>query len=94
MHATTNQDRIVKRCGCGRTYIDRTWRELPRIGFQVGVRGDRDVPCELRNCSCGSTISLEVEIDVVIRVACGGVDRERSSAARTAIDLLHGRTDG
>lgn len=47
------QDRI--RCACGR---ESTWTDLPNIGEQVMPWGER---LELRNCPCGSTLSVTIE---------------------------------
>lgn len=84
---------IIKRCTkCKRDLLMCEWRQLPRIGFQVGVEeGDRLVPKELRNCECGSTLSLTVDLEIVIAIAISGPDRDRTSAARTAIELLQRR---
>ncbi len=46
----------VKQCGCGAAYDAESWMRLPF----VGVMGDEVESCELRNCPCSSTISIEL----------------------------------
>lgn len=62
----------VKRCACGRRYTLAAWRALERIGV---MRLDEDGPTlELRNCWCGSTISLVITkatVDAVLAVMLG-----------------------
>jgi hypothetical protein len=66
-----------------------TWRSLSRIGFQIVLdKEGREVPGELRNCTCGSTLTLPVPLDEVLDVARGTPDRLHGSAARTAIEAL------
>lgn len=50
--------KALKRCACGRSYDVARWLALPRVGHQPTVRG---LGLELRNCACGSTISVDVE---------------------------------
>ena len=45
---------IVKRCRCRRTFTMDEWEALEH----VGVQHDDEFDLELRNCRCGSTISL------------------------------------
>jgi hypothetical protein len=55
-------EQAMKTCGCGKSYSRRMWELLELIGIQR-VAADRFGPeeaYELRNCSCGSTISLEL----------------------------------
>lgn len=49
------------RCGCGRRYNETTWMALHRVGV-MHVPAWRNEPgycLELRNCPCGSTISVK-----------------------------------
>jgi hypothetical protein len=54
-----------KDCGCGRTFDEATWAELPVVGTMDGFPAEGDEPAippiELRNCPCGSTIAVELE---------------------------------
>lgn len=47
---------FVKACKCGRTFSPGTWRTLAYVGLQPGL-----VTLELRNCSCGTTLSVDAE---------------------------------
>ena len=52
---------VVAVCSCcGRTYGDADWALLPLCGH-MELRSER--PLELRNCSCGSTISRRILAD-------------------------------
>lgn len=46
----------AKSCGCGRTYDAAQWRELRLVGLQED--GDGGL-LELRDCECGSTLSVQ-----------------------------------
>ncbi len=46
-------------CPCGKTHTEAEWLELSYVGEQPACDGEGTV-LELRNCSCGSTISAEV----------------------------------
>ena len=52
-------------CGCGREHFPHSWYALVFVGIQEGI--DRDTgrrfwsDLELRNCTCGSTLSAMVE---------------------------------
>lgn len=46
-----------KRCRCGQVYCGHEWAELPYVGEQ-NYEGE---VLEFRNCSCGSTIAVELE---------------------------------
>lgn len=53
---------IIKRCGCGRVHTREGWGDLDYVGVWH-VPADETGPeerLELRNCPCGSTISIEV----------------------------------
>jgi len=44
-----------KRCGCGKAYTYAEWKRLPFRGFQID-----DVEAqEMRNCTCGSSITID-----------------------------------
>lgn len=47
----------VKPCGCGRAYGIAAWSALAYVGRMPS--GEEGVELELRNCVCGSTISIE-----------------------------------
>jgi two-component system cell cycle response regulator DivK len=50
---------IVKKCSCGREFSRQEWLRLPICGrLHITLRG---AVVELRNCTCGSSIALEVE---------------------------------
>jgi hypothetical protein len=49
---------VLKTCACGLVYDVDTWRELAFVGVHREGGGYPDL--ELRNCSCGSTLCLEV----------------------------------
>lgn len=48
----------VKVCGCGRAYDPAAWAALPLVGHQHFA--SEAVALEMRNCSCKSTICVEV----------------------------------
>jgi hypothetical protein len=50
----------VKHCGCGATHDREAWRSLPLAGIMV----DGDELLELRNCRCGSTIALPLQLEL------------------------------
>lgn len=47
-----------KHCGCGLAHDSDAWSNLPYLG----VMGDEADAFELRNCPCGSTLAVEVEV--------------------------------
>ncbi len=51
-----------KRCNkCGRDHDAATWGELPCLGRNdIGIP-DEPLIAEWRNCSCGSTLIIEVQ---------------------------------
>ena len=56
------QDRPVKRHGCGREYSQAEWEQLPfayREHFDADEFGP-DETTEFRHCKCGSTIGIKV----------------------------------
>lgn len=52
-----------KRCACGIVHDALAWAILPVIGYQVSEGEDErfPFPTELRNCQCGSTISVRID---------------------------------
>lgn len=47
---------LVKACKCGRCFTVDAWRTLPYVGEQPGTP-----PLEMRNCICGSTLTIDKE---------------------------------
>lgn len=45
-----------KSCACGATYSPSEWKRLPLCGHMPDGEGGH---LELRNCRCGSTISVQ-----------------------------------
>lgn len=58
---TTAPPPFFKVCGCGACYCEPAWQRLPYVG-RIDSEDDHGNPCvaELRNCTCGSTISVAV----------------------------------
>jgi len=52
-------DKIVKRCGCGRTYTQEQWGKLKPLGIQVTEEAGVRYFTSMANCVCGSTIATE-----------------------------------
>lgn len=54
-----------KRCSCcGATYGVEAWTALPLVGVQMTIvegSDDEIADCELRNCTCKSTLAVEVD---------------------------------
>lgn len=44
---------VIKKCSCGKTYTREQWAKLKLVGHGQGL--------EYRNCTCGSTIAIEIE---------------------------------
>ena len=60
-----------KSCACGRSHSKSEWPRLPLVGVQRDVD---DVPrLELRNCTCESTIAVEICHDGTPYLAIGTV---------------------
>jgi hypothetical protein len=47
----------VKTCACGRHYTPEQWATLPYVGRSTMAGLD----LELRNCRCGSTITVDAK---------------------------------
>lgn len=79
-----------KRCGCGREICEGEWSDLPLVGY-VDVPEDEEGPAErieLRNCSCTSTIAIEVPVAGPSKLLLFDLsDLFRVEAARTRGDL-------
>lgn len=52
---------VVKECPCGEAYAMDAWLALPLCG-RMRVAEPPDTTLELRNCGCGSTLALLVEV--------------------------------
>lgn len=54
----------LKACSCGRDFTPEQWGDLELVGHQSQFTEDgeidQNVGLELRNCVCGSTLSVEV----------------------------------
>ena len=50
------EDPWPKSCGCGETWSEAEWAELPLVGHYLA---GRDGWIELRTCVCGSTMVIE-----------------------------------
>lgn len=82
-----------KACGCGRKHSRSEWRRLHFVG-RTTTPEDDDGPAEtleLRNCPCGSTISVSVVVDTsgysfVTRYPT--LDEARAAGQRLAEDLM------
>ena len=63
MKYTIRADAFPKRCkACGASYDAAAWLALPFVGVQMEYAGNELVPgSELRNCSCRSTLAVEVQ---------------------------------
>ena len=48
----------VKHCACGRYFDADGWQQLPLVGKMDDGEGGE---LEIRNCRCGSSISVPVE---------------------------------
>ena len=59
--------RTIKTCNCcRRDYTESTWSRLDR----VGLMSDGEGGClSLRNCVCGSTLAIEMVVQVTMAVA-------------------------
>lgn len=57
---TARLDADDKACGCGRVHTPAQWATLDIVGMQPDYAGGA---LELRNCHCGSTLSVPVGLD-------------------------------
>jgi hypothetical protein len=55
--AHETQPPFIKTCGCGLTYSRLQWSKLPFVGVQV-LDPETGELADLRNCACGSTLSV------------------------------------
>lgn len=88
---------IIKTCACGISYTKDGWHALELIGFQslVGVPADAMASdsLELRNCSCGSTLHVEVNLLDIIGSANRALKAARDatrehSVVKGGLDLV------
>ena len=72
---------FVKRCGCGREFARDQWQALALCGRMHLAQ--RNAIVELRNCTCGWTLSLDLEAltDAAPGTAVGAAAREGAPAA-------------
>lgn len=54
---------VVKTCSCGEAYDATRWAALPLVGYCGAASGDESQALELRQCSCRSTIALDVPME-------------------------------
>lgn len=47
---------------CGKAYDACAWAELPLVGFQFSEDESGAYELTLKNCTCGSTIGVEVKL--------------------------------
>lgn len=61
-------------CRCCETqYTAATWSKLSKCGYVGAYRARGQMyAVELRNCACGSTLGVEVELDVPADAAAQG----------------------
>ena len=82
----------MKRCACGAAYTREIWDELPLVGYQSsGLHEHEAAGLELRNCRCGSTMSLAIDLRTALRASR---DRDSSEKVRaSALSLLNEYAD-
>jgi two-component system response regulator MprA len=76
---------MVKECACGRQFTLKAWLALPSCGrMHVPQRG---VVIELRTCTCGSSLSVELDDlgDAVVRPAPAEVLRDGPARQGVAV---------
>jgi hypothetical protein len=75
----------VKTCGCGRTYDRADWLALPLVGYM-----DDSVEClELRNCPCGNTLAIVIDLSQDLLRELARVHIYDARKRRDPIDVLH-----
>lgn len=72
----------VKACKCGRSYDAAEWAALPYVG-RMPLTDETD--CDIRNCACGSSISVESPRLTELELRANGV-REQIAQLRRHID--------
>ena len=60
-HVPSRNSGVIKECPCGESYGMDGWLALPLCG-RMRVAQPPDTTLELRNCACGSTLALLVEV--------------------------------
>lgn len=80
-----------KACGCGRSYTEHEWSLLKYIGEMV----DPEESCELRNCACGSTIAVAIDMAHADTERPGyttvAVGREACRFCEKIVDVVNGK---
>jgi hypothetical protein len=57
--ASVKAEPVIKRCACGRTYTKTQWDALTFIAyFNVDDPNEDVMDAEMRDCHCGSSISM------------------------------------
>ena len=51
--------KVIKTCGCGRSYTRAEWEKLHFVGVQETESSRTRYRLEMRNCICRSTIGVE-----------------------------------
>lgn len=51
-------DKPFKTCSCGRSFSREQWSQLDFVG--IWKLDEFEIPLELRNCLCGSTIAIKI----------------------------------
>lgn len=59
-NAGDGADSVIKGCACGKSYNEETWRELRLLGYCSNGKEGPDELLEVRKCSCGSSISINL----------------------------------
>lgn len=54
-----------KACGCGRHFTRAEWDAIPSLGLMLSDRDGFEL--NLKNCACGSTISVEQPIPPYVK---------------------------
>lgn len=72
--------RFPKTCSCGRSYTAEQWKAQRLVGYMASGNGGT---LELRDCNCGSTISVETSLATELMTLAKYVaqlERERDAA--------------
>jgi hypothetical protein len=70
---------VMRRCSCGLEIDGTMWRSLPVVGVQHSEEDDGAL-YELRNCLCGTTLSVAIP-EMRERVATGDANETEKRAA-------------
>jgi len=85
----------AKICGCGYAFDASAWKALPLVGYQATESRDPgEAGYELRNCPCGSTLFVRVDLRTVLRASRDRTtsERVRISAERTVRSYVEAET--